>query len=76
MAYFTNAGPKSGPFLWRDTIGAAIGVRPSRDNDMPIGTALPAGWGDGGVATFKLNVHCAEVPGRWVVVAREFWPAE
>jgi hypothetical protein len=74
VGYFTNVGPKSGPFIWRDVICAAIGVLRSRDDGMPIGMALPVAWGERGVVIWKLIVDGVEVPGRWVVVAREFWP--
>jgi hypothetical protein len=72
--YFTASGPKTGPYLWRDAWGAAIGVLASRDNRIPIGMALPVGIGAGGVATWRLIVHGTDVPGRWIVIAGEFWP--
>jgi hypothetical protein len=34
--------------------------------------ALEVGWGEGGVSLWKLTVHGAELPGRWIVVGREF----
>jgi hypothetical protein len=74
MSYFTNIGPKAGPILWRDDYGGAIGVLGSRDDPMPIGMALAVGWGEGGVALWRLTVRGVEVPGRWIVVGREFWP--
>jgi hypothetical protein len=37
--------------------------------------ALEVGWGEGGVSIWKLTVHGVEIPGRWIVVGREFWPA-
>jgi hypothetical protein len=42
---------------------------------MPIGTALAAGRDAAGRALWTLNVHDAELPGRWLVVDREFRPA-
>jgi hypothetical protein len=75
MSYFTDVGPKSGPFLYRDAIGA-IGVQESRDDHWPIGMALCTGWGAGGVALWKLTVGGVDVPGKWIVVGREFWPQE
>lgn len=67
----TNAGPKSGPILWPDGY-AAPSVLPARGDHRPIGMALEVGWGEGGVSLSKLTVHGAELPGRWVVVGREF----
>jgi hypothetical protein len=73
--YFTNIGPKSGPILWRDNYHA-IGVLQAPDNHMPIGLALPIGRDDDVVEVWRLIVHGVEVPGRWVVVDRAFWPEE
>jgi hypothetical protein len=71
--YFTNVGPKSGPVRERDG-RSAIGVLVSRDNNMPIGMALGTGRTDDGLAIWRLTVRGAEVPGRWVIVDREFRP--
>jgi hypothetical protein len=73
--YFADSGPKSGPILYRHGHGA-IGVPEARDVHTPIGMALEAGWGEGGVALWKLIVRGVEVPGRWIVVGREFRPAQ
>jgi hypothetical protein len=75
ITYFTNLGPQSGPILWRDHEGA-IGVPASRDEPTPIGMALSAGWTEGGIAIRRLKVHDAAVPGRRIVVRREFRPAQ
>jgi hypothetical protein len=72
--YFTTSGPKKGPYLWWDAWGTSVVVVQSRENPIPIGLATPAGIGDGGVATWRLIVRGADVPGRWIVVAGEFWP--
>jgi hypothetical protein len=74
MAYYTNVGPKSGPILHRDGHDA-IGVLQARDNHTPIGMALGTGWDDEGRLLYRLILYGAEVPGRWVVVDREFRPA-
>jgi hypothetical protein len=73
MSYFANAGPKTGPILWRDDY-EAIGVLEARADHMLIGTALLAGWGSGGAALWRLIVDDVELPGRWIVVGREFRP--
>jgi hypothetical protein len=75
MPYFTNDGPRSGPILCRHRIHA-LGVLESRENNAPIGMALPVSRDDDRVEVWKLTVHGAEVPGRWVVVDREFRPAQ
>jgi hypothetical protein len=46
----------------------------SPDDHTLIGMALSVGWGEGGVSLWRLTVHGVEVPGRWIVVDREFWP--
>jgi hypothetical protein len=73
--FFTNVGPKRGPFLHRDVGGAAIGVLESRANNMPIGMALGARWDPDGIALWRLTVRGEDLPGLWVVVDREFRPA-
>jgi hypothetical protein len=75
MGYYADAGPWSGPIRWSDGFHA-IGVLESRDADIPVGRALGCGWGPGGVALWRLIVHGVAVPGRWVVVSREYWPEE
>jgi hypothetical protein len=75
MQYFTDAGPFRGPLLhgiWHD----AIGVLEAHDQPMPIGLALCVGRDAAGCTVWELVVHDAIVPGRWVVVDREFHPAQ
>jgi hypothetical protein len=73
-AYFTTAGPKKGPYLWREAWGSAVTVLGSRQDRVPIGVAIPVGVASGGVATWRLIVRGEDVGGRWIVVAGEFWP--
>jgi hypothetical protein len=75
MPYFTNMGPGSGPILWRDGL-VAIGVLEALGARTPIGMALLAGSDEHGLALWTLTVSRAEVPGLWVVVDRQFRPAE
>jgi len=72
--FFTSSGSRKGPHLWRDAWGTSVVVLESRHNRTPIGVATPVGVGAGGVATWRLIVHGTDVPGRWIVVAGEFWP--
>jgi hypothetical protein len=74
VAYFTNAGPKSGPILWRND-HAVIGVLESPDDPGPIGMAAPLARTPDGMALWKLTVRGGVVPGRFIVVDREFYPA-
>jgi hypothetical protein len=68
--YFTNVGGK-GPV--RDgEYPFAIGVLESREDHMPIGIAYPAGRTEVGLELWRLVVAGAEVPGRFVVIDRQF----
>ena len=75
MRYFTNVGPERGPVVYR-TVPAAIGVLEALDKPMPIGMALRVGRDDAGRALWTLSIDGEDLPGRWVVVDREFQPAE
>ena len=75
MAYFTNIGPRRGPILHEHRLGA-IGVTAGLVDPRPIGMALGWYWDDQGRETYKLTIHGAEVPGLWIVVDREFHPAQ
>jgi hypothetical protein len=74
MSYFTNIGPKSGPILGRHRL-VAIGVFHAPDDPMPVGMALAGGRDDEEMEVWELTVRGVELPGKWVVVAREFHPA-
>jgi hypothetical protein len=39
---------------------------------MPSGEATCRTWDDQGLAVWTLRIHDQEVPGRWVIVDREF----
>jgi hypothetical protein len=55
---------------------SSIGVLDAPDHLMPIGTAYEAGWTESGLAIWRLTVRGADLPGRWVIVDREFRPLE
>jgi hypothetical protein len=82
VRYFTNVGPDRGPVLKdtvpgaKDTVPGAIDVLEALDKPVPIGRALCTGRDATGIAVWRLVVHNATVPGRWIVVDREFQPAE
>jgi hypothetical protein len=68
--YFTNVGGK-GPV--RDgEYPSSIGVLESRDNHMTIGAAHPVGRTDRGFALWKLVIHGGDIPGRWIILDRQF----
>jgi hypothetical protein len=71
MHYLTNAGPRSGPILWRDHYDA-IDVLVDPEEYTPIGTARPVGCTEGGIAIWDIIIRGAAVPGRWIVLGREF----
>ena len=75
LAYYTAVGPRSGPLRYPDS-PAAIGVLESLGNPVPIGFAMAVGWDGDGVAFWKLTIRGFALPGRWVVVDREFQPAK
>jgi hypothetical protein len=72
MESFTNASA-SGPVRYGQLPGS-IGVLEDPDKPMPIGMANCTGWDPAGLAVWKLTVHDADVPGRWIIVDREFRP--
>ena len=43
---------------------------------MPVGMASEIGRTEGGLAVWRLNVHDADVPGRWVILDGRFVPLE
>jgi hypothetical protein len=71
--YFTEAGPESGPILWHHEYGT-IGVLRAPGDHPAIGRAIPAGHTEGGIALWALTVGNEELPGRWLVLGREFLP--
>ena len=75
MRYFSNVCLDRGPIVY-DTVTGAIGVLEALDKSMPIGMALCVGRDDVGRALWTLSIDGEDLPGRWVVVDREFQPAE
>jgi hypothetical protein len=70
--YYTDHFGK-GPVKYRDVIGS-IGVLESPDNHMPIGIAHCRTHDENGLAVFELTVTGEKLPGRWMIVDREFRP--
>jgi hypothetical protein len=73
IKYFTNAGPQSGPILWRDD-HHRIDVLANPGDYTPIGTARPVGCTEGGIAIWEILIPGAVLPGGWIVLGREFLP--
>jgi len=73
VRYFANAGPDRGPLLYC-AAPDAIGVLGALDQPMPIGTAMCVGRDAAGCALWELVIHDEIVPGRWIVIDREFRP--
>jgi hypothetical protein len=71
--HFPNTGPESGPILWRDG-HRPIDVLEHRGDGTPIGTANPVGRTEGGIAIWEIVIRGEGVPGRWIVLGREFRP--
>jgi hypothetical protein len=71
MGYYTSAGPQSGTILWRNNCPAIDVLRDPGDL-APIGTATRVGSTASGIAIWEIVVGYREVPGRWIVLGREF----
>jgi hypothetical protein len=54
----------------------SIGVLESPTNHLPVGIAMAGGWTEDGLAVWQLTVQGVAVPGRWVIVDREFRPTQ
>jgi hypothetical protein len=75
--YFTKIGPAKGPISYRDaSLRGPIDVLQARANHGPIGAALPMQWDDQGRQLWRLTIDKAELPGSWLVIDREFVPAQ
>jgi hypothetical protein len=71
FAYISAAGP-----VRCGQVPGSIGVLDAPDKPMPIGMANCTGWDPAGLAVWRLTVEGADVPGRWVIVDREFRSVE
>ena len=71
FAHITAAGPvRYGQFP------LAIGVLEAPDKFMPISMAFEVGWTDDRLGVWRISAHGAEVPGRFVIVDRQFEPVD
>jgi hypothetical protein len=74
MTNYTNIGPKSGPIMWWAGYYAIV-VLEARGGGQ-VGEALCIEQAPTGEVLWRLTVRGAAVPGLFVVVDREFRPAE
>jgi hypothetical protein len=63
-----------GPVRNGQTPGS-IGVLAALDRPMPIGEASCRTHDENGLAVWTLRIGEREIPGRWIIVDREFRPA-
>ena len=71
-SYFAHISQR-GPIRYGDVPGS-IGVLAASDQFMPIGEAHCSTWNENGLAVWTLRIGKQEIPGRWVIVDREFKP--
>ena len=69
--YYATIGPLRGPLIYSEAL-LAIGVTKRWRGGVPIGAALCVGRDETGVALWELTIGKVEVPGRWVLMDREF----
>jgi hypothetical protein len=74
MWYRADIGPSSGLLMFEDSI-RRIDVLADQGDVTPVGTASRLGSDPAGLAVWRLNVHGAELGGRWIVIDRQFVPA-
>ena len=72
-SYFAHISHK-GKIRYGDVPGS-IGVLEALGKFMPIGEASCRTHDENGLAVWTLRVGKQEVPGRWVIIDREFRPA-
>jgi hypothetical protein len=65
----------NGPVQY-DQVPGSIGVLESQDKPMPIGEATRRTWDENGLEIWTLRSGKQEISGRWVIVDREFRPAQ
>ncbi len=75
MWYYASAGPTIG-FLMFGAVRNPVNVLEAPDDSVPVGTARCDGLDAAGVAVWRLVVRGAELRGRWIVMDREFRPAQ
>jgi len=72
--YFAHISQK-GSIRYGDVPGS-IGVLEALDKFMAIGEASCRTHGENGLAVWTLRIGKEEIPGRWIIVDREFRPVK
>ena len=72
--YFAHISHK-GKIRYGEVPGS-IGVLESLDKFMPIGEGSCRTQDENGLAVWTLRIGKEEIPGRWVIVDREFTPMQ
>jgi hypothetical protein len=70
FALISQAGP-----VKYGQLPSSISVLEDRMQCMPSGEATRRDWDQNGLAVWTLRIGKEEIPGRWVIVDREFVPA-
>ena len=73
MWYRADIGPSSGLLMFEDSM-RTIDVLGEIEDASPVGTASRLGSDPAGLAVWRLNVHGADLGGRWIVIDRQFVP--
>jgi len=71
FAHISAAGP-----IRYGQVPGSIGVLEALDRFMPIGEAYCVTWDENGLAVWTLRISKEEIPGRWIIVDREFRPEQ
>ena len=74
QAYFAHISQR-GSVRYGD-VPASIGVLEALDKFMPIGEASCRTHDENGLAVWTLRIGKQEIPGRWVIIDREFGPSQ
>jgi hypothetical protein len=69
--FYASIGPGRGPLIYSEAL-LAIGVTKRWRGGKPIGAAVCVGRDQTGVALWELTVGRVEVPGRFVLIDRQF----
>ena len=75
VPYYTDVGSRGDWILGSET-PAVIAVLEALGQSTPVGIAFRVGGDHAGRALWTLRVYDEDLPGQWVVVDREFQPAE
>jgi hypothetical protein len=73
--YYASIGPRRGPLIYSEAV-LGIAVTKRWRGRVPVGSALCVGRDKTGVALWELTVGKTVMPGRWVVIDREFRRSE